>query len=90
LAYELRQHGLTIEQQKPLPLVYKDVHLDCGYRLDVLVEGVVIVELKAVDALAPIHTTQLRSYLKLAGLPVGLLINFNVEVLKRSIQRIAN
>ncbi|HEV2176881.1 MAG TPA: GxxExxY protein [Terriglobia bacterium] len=90
LAFELAQRGLRIEQQKPLPLVYKDVKLDCGYRLDLLAEGAVIVEVKAVDALAPIHQAQVRSYLKLSGCRIGLLINFNVMVLKDGIRRLVH
>ena len=90
LAFELAERGLKVEQQKPLPVVYKDVHLDCGYRLDLLVEDAVIVELKAVSELAPIHEAQVLSYLKLSGCKVGLLINFNVEVLKQGIRRLVN
>ncbi|MGB9872512.1 MAG: GxxExxY protein, partial [Anaerolineae bacterium] len=90
LAFELAQQGLKVEQQKPLPVIYKEVRLDCGYRLDLLVEGAVIVEIKAVDHLAPIHQAQLLSYLKLSGCKVGLLINFNVQVLKEGIKRVVN
>jgi GxxExxY protein len=91
LAFELTQRGLSIEQQKPLPLVYKEVQLDCGYRLDLMVENLVIVELKAIDALAPIHTAQLLSYLKLSNCKIGLLINFHVEILTQGgVHRIAN
>jgi GxxExxY protein len=89
-AYELVQDGLRVEQQKPLPLFYREVRLDCGYRLDLLVESEVIVEIKAMDSLAPIHEAQLMSYLKLSGCRVGLLINFNVTVLKDGIRRIVN
>ncbi len=88
LAYELAQRGLNVEQQKPLPIIYKEVSLDTGYRLDLLVESNVIVELKAVDSLTPLHKAQMMSYLKLSGLKLGLLINFNVQVLKSGIQRI--
>ncbi len=88
LVYELRECGLSVEQQKPLPLVYKAIQLDCGYRLDLLVDDCVIVEIKAVSELAPIHSAQLLSYLKLSGYPVGLLINFNVTVLKNGIRRL--
>lgn len=90
LAYELAERGLKVEQQKPLPLVYKAVRLDCGYRLDLLVDDCVIVEVKSVDALEPVHTAQVLSYLKLSGCRVGLLINFNVQVLKRGIRRLVN
>jgi len=90
LAFELMGRGLKVEQQKPLPVVYREVKLDCGYRLDLLVEKAVIVEVKAVDRLAPIHQAQLLSYLKLSGCKVGLLINFNVKVLKDGIRRVVN
>ena len=90
LAFELAERGLKIEQQKPLPVVYKDVQLECGYRLDLLVEDAVIVELKSVSELAPIHKAQVISYLKLSDCKVGLLINFNVEVLKDGIRRLVN
>jgi len=90
LVFELAQRGLKVEQQKPLPVIYREAKLDCGYRIDLLVEKKVIVEVKAVDRLAPIHQAQLLSYLKLSGCKVGLLINFNVEVLKNSIRRMVN
>lgn len=90
LTFELVQRGLKVEQQKPLPVVYQEVKLDCGYRLDLLVEEAVIVEVKAVDRLAPIHQAQLLSYLRLSGCKVGLLINFNVKVLKDGIRRVVN
>ncbi len=87
LAYELIERGLKVEQQKPLPVQYKDVKLDAGYRLDLLVEDIVVVELKAVEKVLPIHEAQILSYLKLSGLKVGLLINFNVKLLKNGIKR---
>ena len=90
LVYELTQQGLKVEAQKPLPVVYREVKLDCGYRLDLLVEDTVVVELKAVDRLAPIHTAQLMSYLKLSGCKVGLLINFHETLLKNGIVRKVN
>ena len=90
LVYELTQQGLKVETQMPLPIVYREVKLDCGYRLDLLVEDMVIVELKSVDRLAPIHTAQLISYLKLSGCKVGLLINFNETLLKNGIVRKVN
>ena len=90
LAFELADRGLSIERQKALPIVYRDVRLDCGYRLDLLLENKVIVELKAVERVEPIHTAQLLSYLKLSGCKLGLLINFNVKVLKNGIRRIIN
>jgi GxxExxY protein len=90
LAFELVERGLKVERQKPLPVVYKDVNLDCGYRLDLLVDDQVIVELKAINDLASIHEAQMLSYLKLTGCKVGLLINFNVRVLKSGIKRLVN
>jgi GxxExxY protein len=90
LCHELRLAGLEFERQKPLPVSYKGVRLDCGYRLDVVVEKRLIVELKSVDSLAPIHDAQLLTYLKLSGITVGLIINFNVPVLHRGIKRIAH
>jgi len=90
LAFELRKQGLFIEQQKPLPLVYEEVKLDCGYRIDLLVERSVVVEVKSVEAPAPIHTAQVMSYLKLSGRKIALLINFNVTVLKEGLRRFIN
>ena len=90
LAYELLQRGLHVERQKELPLHYRDVTLDCAYRIDLLVEEAVVVEVKSVDRLEPIHEAQLLSYLRLAGKHLGLLINFNVKVLKTGIKRLAH
>jgi len=88
LAHEMRLGKLNFERQVPLPVTYKGVTLDCGYRLDFLVEKAVVLELKAVDAIQPIHEAQLLTYLRLGGWTVGLLINFNVPVLKNGIKRI--
>jgi len=90
LCYELSQTGIKFERQKPLPVHYKDVNLDCGYRLDLVVEEKIIIELKAVESLLPIHEAQLLTYLKLSGITLGLLINFNVAMLKHGIKRIVN
>jgi GxxExxY protein len=90
LAYELGKRGLKAEQQKPLPLIYEGVKLDCGYRIDLLVQGLIVVEIKSVDAVAPIHEAQVMSYLKLSGCKLALLINFNVRVLKDGIRRFVN
>ena len=90
LAYELGTLGLHIEVQKALPLVYEEVKLDCGYRIDVLVERSVLVEVKSVEAIAPIHAAQVISYLKLSGCKIGLLINFNVVKLTTGIRRFIN
>ena len=90
LAYELNDRGLYVERQKELPVLYRGIAVDCGYRLDLLVEELVILELKAVDQLPPIHEAQLLSYLKLTRLRVGLLINFNVRRLTNGIKRLVN
>lgn len=90
LAYDVAKSGLSVERQKELPIKYRNVKLNCGYRIDLLVENKVIVEIKATEKLAPIHTAQLLSYLKLSGCRVGLLINFNVKVLKDGIRRLIN
>jgi GxxExxY protein len=90
IVYDLVKTGLNIEQQKPLPIMYRNVKLECGYRIDILVENSVIVEIKSVETLLPIHKAQLLSYLKLSNCRVGLLINFNVEALKNGIKRIVN
>jgi GxxExxY protein len=90
LAYELRDCGLQVETQRPLPVVYRGIKLDCGYRLDIVVEGKLIVELKAVDRIMPIHEAQLLSYLKISGIPLGLLVNFHVNLLKDGIKRLVH
>ena len=90
LEYELKKLGLRVERQKPIPIIYDGVHLDCGFRADLLVEGQVIVECKSKEALHPIDTAQVLSHLRLLQLQVGLLINFNVLVLKDGIRRVVN
>jgi len=90
LEFELISRGYRVERQKELPVVYRSVQLDCGYRLDLLVEDQVVIELKAVDALAAIHEAQLISYLKLSGKKIGLLMNFNVTQLTKGIRRRVN
>jgi GxxExxY protein len=90
LKHELEKRGLQAEQQVGLPIIYDGIKMDVGYRLDLLVEGCVIVELKAGDRLTPVHEAQLLSYLKLSGKKVGLLINFNVAQLKNGIKRMVN
>jgi GxxExxY protein len=87
LRHELEQRGLTVASEVPVPVEYRGVRLDCGYRIDLLVEGAVVVELKSVEGLLPVHEAQLITYLRLSGLRVGLLINFNVPVLKDGIVR---
>lgn len=90
LAYELRSRGRTVLTEMPLPVLYRGVRIDVGYRLDLLVEDTVVVETKAVTKLQPIHDAQLLSYLRLSGHRVGLLINFHVRFLKDGIRRIVN
>src|SRR5262245_45307486 len=90
VAYELEKLGLRVERQKPIPVIYEGVHLECGFRADLLVEGQVIAELKAKEALHPIDEAQLLSHLRLLNLRVGLLINCNVLVLKDGIKRMVN
>ncbi len=90
LAFELEKLWLSVVRQQSLPVVYKDVRLDAGYRIDLLVENKVILEIKSVDGLADIHTAQLLTYLKLKNLKLGLLINFNTVLLKSGIKRILN
>ena len=90
LYYELIQLNMIVEKQKAVPLVYNDIKLECGYRIDLLVEGCVVVEIKSIQELAPIHFSQTLTYLKLSGNKVGLLINFNVVRLKDGIKRIVN
>ena len=87
LYYDIRESGLVVIKELPLPIIYKDVHLDHGYRIDLLVENRVVVELKTVDVLLPVHQAQILTYLRFTGIKVGLLINFNVTVLKQGIKR---
>ena len=88
LYYELKQAGFIVDKQKALPLIYYEVKLDAGYRIDLLVENAVVVEVKAVEALNDVHTAQVLTYLKLSGCKVGLLLNFNVASLKNGIKRL--
>jgi GxxExxY protein len=90
LCFELTQNKLEFDRQVPLPVIYKGVKLDCGYRIDVVVENLVIVELKAVERILPVHEAQLLSYLKLYDKKIGLLINFHVPILKSGLKRIVN
>lgn len=87
LSYELKSVGLAIERQVPVPVVYKDIKLECGYRIDILVEKAVVIELKAIEAIAPVHEAQILTYMKFANKTMGLLINFNVTLLKNGIKR---
>ena len=88
--HEIVESGLLLERQIPLPVIYKGIRLDCGYRMDAVVERLVVVEFKTVEKLLPVHEAQLLSYLKLSGLSVGLLINFHASVLKDGLKRIVN
>jgi len=90
LLYELKEAGLKVESQKALPVIYKEVKLECGYRIDLLVENKVVIEIKSVDALNDVHLAQLLTYLKLSGNRLGYLINFNVSLLKSGIKRVVN
>ena len=90
LLYKLREEGLRVEREKSMPLVFEEVKLDCGYRIDLLVENKVVIELKSVEALNDVHLAQTLTYLKLGKFKLGLLINFNVSLLKKGIRRIIN
>ena len=90
LAYELERRGLNVKTQDPLPVLYEDVKLDVGFRPDVIVNDKVIVEIKSIEALAPVHSKVLLTYLRLSGMHLGLLINFNVELIKNGIHRVVN
>ena len=87
MVYELKIKGLNLERQKAVPVVYKSIKLDCGYRLDLLVENKIIIEIKSIDAMAPVHEAQILTYMKFSGVNVGLLINFNVTILKNGLKR---
>ncbi len=89
LSYELTQGAMNFQRQVALPIVYKDVRLDCGYRIDLIVERSVVVELKTVEKLAPIHEAQLLTYLKLSGIRTGLILNFHTPVLREGIRRMS-
>ena len=90
LFYELKKTGLKVEKQKPLPLVYENVKLEIGYRVDIIIENKVIIEIKSVEALNDVHLAQVLTYLKLSGCKLGMLINFNVTLIKNGIRRIVN
>ncbi len=90
LFYELKKTGLNVEKQKPLPLIYEEVRLDVGYRIDIIVENKLIIEIKSVEALNDVHFAQLLTYLKLTNCKLGLLINFNVSLIKNGVKRVVN
>lgn len=88
--YELKKHGILVEKQKPLPLIYEEVKLEVGYRVDLIIENKVILEIKSVEALNDVHIAQVLTYLKLSNCKLGMLLNFNVALIKNGIKRIAN
>ncbi|RXP44568.1 GxxExxY protein [Lutibacter sp. HS1-25] len=90
LYYKLKKEGLRVEKEKPMPIIYENVKLECGYRIDLLVENKVVIELKSVDSLNDVHMAQTLTYMKLGNYKLGLLINFNVILLKQGIKRIIN
>lgn len=88
--YEIKKTGINVEKQKPLPLIYEDVKLEIGYRVDLIIENKVILEIKSVETLNDVHLAQVLTYLKLSDCKLGMLINFNVALIKNGIKRIAN
>lgn len=90
LMYELKNQGLVVEKEKPMPLVYDTVKLDIGYRMDLLINNKLVIEIKSVESLNDIHLAQILTYLKLSGCKLGLLINFNVALIKHGIKRVVN
>lgn len=90
LLYELQQAGLNVRQEIPMPIIYKEIELNHGYRIDLLVEEKVVIELKTVEVLHPVHTAQILTYLRLGDYRLGLLLNFNVLMLKNGIKRVIN
>lgn len=90
LYYKIRQQGLFVEKEKAIPLVYEEVKLECGYRIDLLVNNILVIEIKSVEELNDIHLAQTLTYLRLGGFRLGLLINFNVNLLKDGVRRVVN
>ncbi len=90
LSYEIIKRGLNLERQKGIPVVYDQIKMELGFRADIIVENKVIIELKSIEAIAPVHTKQLLTYLKLTGMKLGLLVNFNEALIKDGIKRIVN
>lgn len=90
LAYDLREAGLTVKQQVAMPFIYKEMKMNVGYRLDLVVENKIIIEIKSIENLAPVHFAQTLTYLRLSKMKLGLLINFNTKLLKNGIHRIVN
>ena len=90
MTYELQKRGLSVRRQQAIPVIYEDIRMDLGFRADLIVEGKVVVEIKSVEAIAPVHKKQLLTYLRLTDKRLGLLINFNVELIKNGISRVVN
>lgn len=90
LYYKIQQEGLFVEKEKPMPLIFEGVNLECGYRMDLLIEGKLVIEIKSVEALHDVHLAQTLTYMKLGGYKLGLLMNFNVALLKKGIRRVIN
>ena len=90
LYYKLKKEGLKVEKEKPMPVIFEEVRLECGYRIDVLVEDKVVIELKSVEVLNDVHVAQTLTYMKLGGYKLGLLINFNVPLLKYGVRRVVD
>ena len=90
LAFDLREHGYYVKEEVPMPFIYKEIRMGVGYKIDFIVENKVLIELKSVETLVPVHYSQTLTYLKLSGLKLGLLINFNTNILKEGIHRIVN
>ncbi|HSJ68306.1 MAG TPA: GxxExxY protein [Anditalea sp.] len=90
LVYDLREAGMEVIQQVPMPFVYKKIKMDVGYRIDILVENKIIIEVKSIETLSPVHSAQLLTYLRLSGLKLGILLNFNCKYLKNGIHRVVN
>ncbi len=90
LFYKLKERGLMVEKEKPMPLVFEDVKLECGYRIDLLVENKIVIELKSVESITDVHLAQILTYMKLGNYKLGFLINFNVALLRQGIKRVIN
>jgi GxxExxY protein len=90
LAFDLRELGLEVKQQVPMPFIYKEIKQDVGYRIDLIVNDKVLIEIKSIETLDPVHYAQTLTYLKLSGTKLGLLINFNTKILKEGVHRIVN
>jgi GxxExxY protein len=88
LCFELTSHGIPFARQVPLPIIYKSVRLDCGYRMDLVVQAILIIELKTIERILPVHEAQLPTYLRLSGITTGLILNFHMPVLKDGIRRL--